>query len=91
MKVIQSRENPQFKALVKLASSSRERRRTGSTIIEGEHLVRAYQESGGVAETILASALVTAHSVEITGLDPNTSYFFRVKSKPVGAGSAIFS
>ena len=56
MKVIQSRENPQFKALVKLASSSRERRRAGSTLIEGEHLVRAYQESGGIAETILASA-----------------------------------
>lgn len=55
MKAIQSRDNPQFKALVKLASSSRERRRAGSTIIEGEHLVRAYQESGGVAETILAS------------------------------------
>jgi TrmH family RNA methyltransferase len=55
VKVIQSRENPQFKALVKLASSSRERRRAGSTIIEGEHLVRAYQESGGIAETILAS------------------------------------
>jgi TrmH family RNA methyltransferase len=55
VKVIQSRENPQFKALVRLASSSRERRRAGSTIIEGEHLVRAYQESGGIAETILAS------------------------------------
>jgi TrmH family RNA methyltransferase len=55
MKVIQSRENPQFKALVRLASSSRERRKTGSTIIEGEHLVRAYAESGGVSETVLAS------------------------------------
>jgi TrmH family RNA methyltransferase len=55
MRLIQSRDNPQFKALVKLASSSRERRRAGSTIIEGEHLVRAYQESGGVAETLLAS------------------------------------
>ncbi len=53
--MIQSRDNPQFKALVKLASSSRERRRAGSTIIEGEHLVRAYQQSGGVAETLLAS------------------------------------
>ena len=60
MKVIQSRENPQFKALVRLASSSRERRKTDSTIIEGEHLVRAYGESGGVAETVLASESAVA-------------------------------
>ncbi|HEY6239915.1 MAG TPA: RNA methyltransferase [Burkholderiales bacterium] len=55
MKSIRSRDNPQVKALIRLASSARERRRTGSTILEGEHLVRAYQESGGIAETILAS------------------------------------
>ena len=55
MKSIRSKDNPQIKALIKLAGSSRERRRTGTTLLEGEHLVRAYQESGGVAETILAS------------------------------------
>ena len=54
MKSIRSKDNPQVKALIKLAGSSRERRRTGSTLLEGEHLVRAYQESGGTAETILA-------------------------------------
>src|SRR5439155_12805832 len=53
VKSIRSRDNAQVKALIRLAASSRERRRTGSTILEGEHLVRAYQESGGVAETIL--------------------------------------
>src|SRR5438552_16174274 len=52
---MQSRDNPQVKALIKLAGSSRERRRTGTTLLEGEHLVRAYQESGGIAETLLAS------------------------------------
>ena len=55
MKAIRSRDNPQVKALIKLAGSSRERRRTGTTLLEGEHLVRAYRDSGGVAETILAS------------------------------------
>src|SRR5258708_2681621 len=55
VKSIRSGDNPQIKALIKLAGSSRERRRTGSTILEGEHLVRAYQESGGIAETILVS------------------------------------
>ena len=55
MKSIRSKDNPQIKALIKLAGSSRERRRTGSTILEGERLVRAYQDSGGVAETLVAS------------------------------------
>src|SRR5882724_1826069 len=55
MKSIRSRDNPQVKALIRLAGSSRERRRTGSTILEGENLVRAYQDSGGIAEMILAS------------------------------------
>ena len=68
MKSIQSRDNPQVKALIKLAGSSRERRRTGTTILEGEHLVRAYQESGGVAETILASETALA--------DPEVRRFF---------------
>src|SRR3989449_536467 len=55
VKSIQSKDNPQVKSLIKLAGSSRERRRTGTTVLEGEHLVRAYQESGGIAETLLAS------------------------------------
>jgi len=42
VKAIRSRDNPQVKALVKLAGSSRERRRTGTTLLEGERLVRAY-------------------------------------------------
>jgi len=60
LKLIRSRDNPQVKALVKLASSSRERRETGTTLLEGEHLVRAYRESGGKAETIFASETAMA-------------------------------
>lgn len=55
LKLVRSRDNPQVKALMKLAGSSRERRRTGTTIVEGEHLVRAYQQSGQTAETIFVS------------------------------------
>jgi len=55
VKTIRSRSNPTVKALVKLAGSSRERRRTGTTLLEGERLLRAYAQSGGRAETILAS------------------------------------
>jgi TrmH family RNA methyltransferase len=60
VKSIQSKDNPQVKALIKLAGSSRERRRTGTTLLEGERLVRAYQESGGVVETLLASETALA-------------------------------
>ncbi|HYS51061.1 MAG TPA: RNA methyltransferase [Burkholderiales bacterium] len=60
MKSIRSRDNPQVKALIKLAGSSRERRRTGTTILEGEHLVRAYQQSGGIAEVVLAGETALA-------------------------------
>jgi TrmH family RNA methyltransferase len=55
LKLIRSRDNPQVKALAKLASSSRERRETGATLLEGEHLVQAYRDSGGKAETLFAS------------------------------------
>jgi TrmH family RNA methyltransferase len=55
VKTIRSRSNPTVKALVKLAGSSRERRRTGTTLLEGERLLRAYAQSGGRAESVLAS------------------------------------
>jgi RNA methyltransferase, TrmH family len=52
LKRIESRDNAQVKALVKLASSASERRRTGTTLIEGERLVSAYRDSGATAETL---------------------------------------
>ncbi len=60
LKLIRSRDNPQVKALVKLAGSSRARRETGTTLLEGEHLVRAYRESGGRAETVFAAETAIA-------------------------------
>src|SRR3954470_5868972 len=52
LKRIESRDNAQVKALVKLASSAAERRRTGTTLIEGERLVGAYRDSGATAELL---------------------------------------
>jgi len=71
LKLIRSRDNPQVKALVKLASSSRERRETGTTLLEGEHLVQAYRESGGEAETIFAAEAAMAKP-EVRALIENT-------------------
>jgi len=55
LKHVRSRDNPQVKALIRLAGSSRERRRSGTTIVEGEHLVAAYGDSGHAAELIFVS------------------------------------
>ncbi len=54
-RIIRSRDNPLVKALRKLASSSRERRKTGSALLDGEHLVSAVRDAGLVARTLVAS------------------------------------
>ncbi len=64
MKHIQSRDNLFFKQLKKLAESGRERRKTGQTLLDGVHLVTAYEAVFGplstlvVAETALAGGEV---------------------------------
>lgn len=54
-RLIRSRDNPQVKALLKLARSSREQRASATTILDGERLIEAFQASGGTAEAILAT------------------------------------
>jgi RNA methyltransferase, TrmH family len=63
LKRIESRDNAQVKALVKLSASAAERRRTGTTLIEGERLVGAYRDSGGTAEMIAVGESAYAGSV----------------------------
>lgn len=55
MKQISSPENPQFKALLKLAHSSRERRLAGYSLLDGVHLLQAYQARFGAPEQIAVS------------------------------------
>jgi TrmH family RNA methyltransferase len=47
MKLIQSRDNPFFKQLKRLAESGRERRKAGRTLLDGVHLVEAYEAVHG--------------------------------------------
>jgi len=54
MKHIQSRDNPFFKSLKRLAESGRERRKTGQTLLDGVHLVEAYEAVYGPVDTLLA-------------------------------------
>ena len=53
MKLIQSRDNPFFKSLKRLAESGRERRKTGRTLLDGVHLVAAYEQACGPVETLI--------------------------------------
>ena len=53
MKKIQSRDNAFYKSLVKLAGSSRARRQSSSTILDGIHLIQAYAASGQTAQALI--------------------------------------
>jgi len=55
VKRISSADNNQFKALLRLAHSSRERRKQGLSLLDGVHLVAAYRENAGNAQQIAIS------------------------------------
>ncbi|UCV13037.1 RNA methyltransferase [Dechloromonas denitrificans] len=68
MKLIQSRDNVFFKQLKKLAESGRERRKTGLTLLDGVHLVQAFEAARGLVETLVVaeSALETDEISRLT-------------------------
>lgn len=53
MKSITSADNPRFRTLLKLAQSSRERRNSGLSLLDGIHLVAAYAEQVGIPGEIV--------------------------------------
>lgn len=53
---ISSRDNPIFKRLKKLAESSRARRESHMTLLDGEHLLAAYLDAGGRPHTLVRAA-----------------------------------
>jgi TrmH family RNA methyltransferase len=55
MKLIQSRDNPFFKSLKRLAESGRERRKTGQTLLDGVHLVEDYEAAFGPVDTLVVA------------------------------------
>lgn len=67
MKRIESSANPRFKALRRLVESSRERAKSGRSILDGAHLVTAYLEHAGQPEEVAVS-LEGSRSPEIQGL-----------------------
>jgi len=61
VKKIESAANPRFKLLRQLVDSSRERKKAGLTVLDGIHLVQAYQNSIGVPEEIWVSTIGSEH------------------------------
>ncbi|HLO62201.1 MAG TPA: RNA methyltransferase [Azonexus sp.] len=55
MKLIQSRDNAFFKQLKKLAESGRERRKAGQTLLDGVHLVQAFEAAFGRLQTLIVA------------------------------------
>jgi len=60
MKLIESRANPFYKQLKRLAESGRERRKRGRTLLDGVHLVAAYEAVYGPVETLVVGASALA-------------------------------
>jgi RNA methyltransferase, TrmH family len=52
-RTIRSRDNPYYKRLLRLASSRRERRKEKKMLLDGEHLVSAYNERFGQPECLI--------------------------------------
>jgi RNA methyltransferase, TrmH family len=55
VKHISSADNAQFKSLLKLAQSSRERRLAGYSLLDGVHLLQVYQSRLGAPEQLIVS------------------------------------
>ena len=66
MKLIQSRDNPFYKGLKRLAESGRERRKTGRTLLDGVHLVEAYERACGPVETLIVGESALAGGEIVT-------------------------
>lgn len=55
MKAVSSRDNAAFKAMVKLAGSTSERKRRGLSVLDGVHLVGAFLDSRRPLESMMVS------------------------------------
>jgi len=69
MKLIQSRDNAFYKQLKKLAESGRERRKTGLMLLDGVHLVEAYEAAFAAVDTLVVaeSALANSEIADLLG------------------------
>ena len=62
MKTIRSRDNPVYKRLVRLASTSQARKREGLSVLDGVHSVQAYLERVGAPAILAVSETGITHA-----------------------------
>jgi TrmH family RNA methyltransferase len=55
MQHVTSRQNPRLREAARLVASSRDRRKAGKCVLEGEHLVAAYATRHGAPETLIVT------------------------------------
>ncbi len=55
MQYVTSRQNPRLKEATRLIASSRDRRKAGKCVLEGEHLVAVYSDRHGAPEIIVVT------------------------------------
>lgn len=67
MKLIQSRDNPFYKELLKLTASARNRSKAGQTLLDGAHLLAAYLDAGMKPLHVLLNS-AALQEAEITAL-----------------------
>jgi TrmH family RNA methyltransferase len=69
MKLIQSRDNPLYKELVKLSGSARQRGKVNQTLLDGAHLLASYLDAGMQPQHVLlnAAALDDAEIIALLG------------------------
>jgi tRNA G18 (ribose-2'-O)-methylase SpoU len=57
---VTSPDNPRLKEAMRLIASSRERRKSGRCVLEGEHLVAAFAARHGAPELVIVAAGTTS-------------------------------
>ena len=67
MKLIQSRDNPFFKELLKLVGSARQRNKSAQTLLDGAHLLAAYLDAGHLPQHVLLNQ-AALHNGEVAAL-----------------------
>ncbi|MEO8631441.1 MAG: RNA methyltransferase [Betaproteobacteria bacterium] len=68
MKQLSSRDNPQYKALVRLVRSARTRREQSQLVLDGIHLVESYMQAFGTGTLQLFVRLSAADHPEVAAL-----------------------
>lgn len=63
MQRVTSKHNPRLREAIALIASSRDRRKAGKCVLEGEHLVSVYGERHGAPETLVVTDAAMTHAL----------------------------